>query len=828
MQVPSLNQSLKLLDDALGSPITRPTEDVTRFLDLTRPEDTRLATRGDFTMAEDITRPLGAEQTALLGEENPGVKATENLFEDFLSTSSGGESGAAALDSIAEFEQMVGDHVEVLRKLVGKVDRARDKFPKTLTVLEGLTNERNTWRLMGKLYNDRLVTCLRPQHDLQPPAQHSERQVIERLFQRSPSVRQAWIVVEWLERNAQDQMEEIVFNQMQYFSDSTVAWENTLSALQRGMASNNMVDELDPDAPNRTGKQLHSLDQEDENRLVKALFGCVRCGLLEEGQDLCVRVGQSWRAATLEGWRLYHDPNFETGTGGQGDKLPVEGNKHRDVWKYVAWTLTQDSALSQHERAVYAALCGNLSQLQPVCTSWEDLVWAGAKCAVDLMVETEIREVMVKHFEELPTEYWNTPQAMSKVFAEIVGRGGGAAREADSPYHVIQKHLILDDWVGLVGVMAGWVTRPTDPHLLRLVSHLVLTNRALGVVGDQEGEDIILQAYTEYLMGQDKLGLIPWYVARLPTKDQLPLFSAFLTGITDREDQRLCLYLGREAGLDMDRVVVASVTKARHGDKQQMVDSLAWLGHDMDTQAGDLITQANCVVRKLLLEGDTELARAGARMVPTGVVEKVGREWRGEGEDLPTMAVREHLGLQTYLTAMEAFNDWFDHFHRGQPVRPVLGANPSFTERVAHEQRERVFQGEVERWRGGQMVQSRQAEEKIRAVLTFPGGWLMEEAQGDDTMDTREVGEEQVERMEQMMELRSSLLPRTVTLLHSLLHSTGQYGKCVALADLVVGEQHGIYQAFTKQGVQELLTKIRESSLAAMEQGKDPWGFNKQ
>jgi len=827
-RLPSLNQSLKLLDDALGSPITRPTEDVTRFLDLTRADDTRLATRGDFTMAEDITRPLGAEQTALLGEENPGVKATENLFEDFLSTSSGGESGAAALDSIAEFEQMVGDHVEVLRKLVGKVDRARDKFPKTLTVLEGLTNERNTWRLMGKLYNDRLVTCLRPPQELAPPAKNSERQVIERLFQRSPSVRQAWIVVEWLERNAQDQMEEVVFNQMQYFSDSTVAWENTLSALQRGVSSNNMVDELDPDAPCRTGKQLHSLDQEDETRLVKALFGCVRCGLLEEGQDLCVRVGQSWRAATLEGWRLYHDPNYESGTGGQGDKLPVEGNKHRDVWKAVAWTLTQDSALSQHERAVYAALCGNLSQLQPVCTSWEDLVWAGAKCAVDLMVETEIREVMVKHFEELPTEYWNTAQSMSKVFAEIVGRGGGAAREAESPYHVIQKHLIQDQWVQLVGVMAGWVTKPTDPHLLRLVAHLVLTNRALGVVGDQAGEDIILQAYTEYLMSQDKLGLIPWYVARLPTQDQLPLYSAFLTGITDREDQRLCLYLGREAGLDMDQVVVAGVVLARNGDKQQMVESLAWLGHDIENQAGDLIIQANCVVRKLMLEGDTEMARKGAGMVPAGVVERAGREWRGEGTDLPPTAVREHLALQTYLTAMEAFNDWFDHFHRGQPAKPILGQNPSFTERVAHEQREKVYQGEVERWRGGQMVQSRQAEEKIRAILTFPGGWLMEEEQGEDTMDTREVGGEQLERLEQLSELRSTLLPRTVTLLHSLLHSTGQFTKCVALADLVAGEQHGIYQAFTSQGVKELLGKIRESALAGMEQGKDAWGFAKQ
>merc|ERR1711899_665987 len=79
------------------------------------------------------------------------------------------------------------------------------------------------------------------------------------------------------------------------------------------------------------------------------------------------------------------------------------------------------------------------------------------------------------------------------------------------------------------------------------------------------------------------------------------------------------------------------------------------------------------------------------------------------------------------LTAMEAFNDWFDHFHKGQPVRPVLTEGASFTEKVAHEQREKVYQGEMERWRGGQVVQSRQAEERIRAVLAFPGGWLVEE-----------------------------------------------------------------------------------------------------
>ena len=33
-----------------------------------------------------------------------------------------------------------------------------------------------------------------------------------------------------------------------------------------------------------------------------------------EAQHLCEKCGQSWRAATLEGWKLWHDPNVEGGT----------------------------------------------------------------------------------------------------------------------------------------------------------------------------------------------------------------------------------------------------------------------------------------------------------------------------------------------------------------------------------------------------------------------------------------------------------------------------------------------------------------------------------
>ena len=90
----ALNASMKLLDEALGSPIPSAdqylTEDVTRMMEVTRPvdstrlamrgENTMRATRADFTMAADVTRP-SLETSAMLGEENPGVAATENLFQ---------------------------------------------------------------------------------------------------------------------------------------------------------------------------------------------------------------------------------------------------------------------------------------------------------------------------------------------------------------------------------------------------------------------------------------------------------------------------------------------------------------------------------------------------------------------------------------------------------------------------------------------------------------------------------------------------------------------------------------------------------------------------
>jgi hypothetical protein len=63
-----------------------------------------------------------------------------------------------------------------------------------------------------------------------------------------------------------------------------------------------------------------------------------------QAQKLCTKCGLAWQAAALEGWRLYHDPNYD-GYGADGDVQLVEGNPYRDVWRKTCWGIAEQVAL---------------------------------------------------------------------------------------------------------------------------------------------------------------------------------------------------------------------------------------------------------------------------------------------------------------------------------------------------------------------------------------------------------------------------------------------------------------------------------------------------
>jgi hypothetical protein len=64
-------------------------------------------------------------------------------------------------------------------------------------------------------------------------------------------------------------------------------------------------------------------------------------------------------------------------------------------------------------------------------------------------------------------------------------------------YRKIQCHIILDDYPGLVASMVDWVKEGgVEAHLLRLMCHMVLVHRSLGIHADPAGEERILTEYT--------------------------------------------------------------------------------------------------------------------------------------------------------------------------------------------------------------------------------------------------------------------------------------------------------------------------------------------
>lgn len=176
----------------------------------------------------------------------------------------------------------------------------------------------------------------------------------------------------------------------------------------------------------------------------------------------------------------------------------------------------------------------------------------------------------------------------------------------------------------------------------------------------------------------------------------------------------------------------------------------------------------------------------------------------------------EYWCWQTYFRAKEAFNDWFEHFHKAKPKLPILLENSNFTEKVAYEQKLKQYNVELERWQSNQEMQSSEACERLNACITFPGGWLIDQYEENDSDESRS---------RELEYLRKYWLPKVILLLHTVLHNTEKYEKAIELSDLVASEKYCLYEIYTKENMKELLDKIRESSLEAMSTGeRDAWG----
>ncbi|KOC68273.1 Nuclear pore complex protein Nup107 [Habropoda laboriosa] len=789
----------------------------------------------------------------ILKAKEPWREIMLKLYYDFLHSIQINFSETQVFDTIADFIQNCTDTLDIMRGMQSKVETNEISEEEI-----SLENERNTWRLIYCLYQNRINSLNFPtpmEDDSEESNTYiSEKVVIDNLFKTESYIREYQLMIDWLEKNALDQADK--YPTTEHFTDKTLAWENTVRQILTHKdkeqipfrSSRPLVSSLDPDAPIRENKPLHDLDREDDARLEKRMFIEVRCGRLQKAQALAEHCGQPWRAACLLGWIPHHDPNYRNPL--SDTKLPIQGNPNRSLWKLCAWELSQDKRVGQFYRAIYASLCGNVQQMLQVASSWQDGLWAYMKALLDIKVEREVRDLVIKSFTNMPEDYWKNEISLKDVFKELHASKNPIIRaQANAPDHLIQKYLILDQIPKLMEEIENMIdTKTCDSHFLRFLAHLIFFFRQIGKNAKDRIGDKVLLAYVRVLIEMDDPVLIAFYTAMLPQELQVTNYASYLEAITDSEQRKKCLAAAEDANLNVEaitKLVVESI-RSKNVDidsedlkgaitdaDMEKINALDWLIF-YQSQREEALWQTNALIRYFLSNDRIDAARKAFNKIPSDSIESVMAEYPTMEGTLTNLtitnnlskrassAIREYLCYKTYLDAQEGFAEWFSHYHHGKPT-PLeeLPAYATFTEKVAYEHKKAQYNVEMERWKSTMQHHTKAVKQLLFNVLLFPdGGWLVDSNNNNDESCTPE----EESREHQMEKLRQLCIPKITLLLHSVMSEMNEHAGCIQLADTLASEQYQLYKAWK---LREVFKKICESSLVLMDQKKDPWGYPK-
>ncbi|QDZ22583.1 nuclear pore complex protein Nup107 [Chloropicon primus] len=382
-------------------------------------------------------------------------------------------------------------------------------------------------------------------------------------------------VVSWLEFLSGLDLDENEASGLPKVGTGDGVWSETKT--QSAIGNAKVVTELDPDAPARQGKELSSENAKDNERLLKVVWSLLRAGRLRDACNICRECGQPWRAASLAvsggfGPTLVGevsasqqiDPTFmEKEYEAAADESDVEPGLRRFLWKLSCQAISEsasgDASTSAgpdaaggglkplYEAATYGSFCGNTRRVLPVCSSWEDVVWAYSRSLLERKVDDTIAELVPPSSQSrglwIDQRPSGVPTTLEEIFDAVDGidasESAQLVQERDQMQRQIQLFMIVKDYGSLLDCLRKWILHPSDhsmgefsfgeppasPSAMRFAAHLVLFLRFLGIVpSSSEGNEFsehqdlvnkVLQVYTIHLMDTEQHDLIPVYAAHL-------------------------------------------------------------------------------------------------------------------------------------------------------------------------------------------------------------------------------------------------------------------------------------------------------------------------
>ncbi|KAJ0183469.1 hypothetical protein K1T71_001445 [Dendrolimus kikuchii] len=791
------------------------------------------------TLNDTSLRQVLDESSILVNGGNAGDGLNEAFFEII-------QLGRPSdvLDTLARLSQVCCDSLELV-----------EPWNRYSAQNYWLADEANTWKLLHCLYADAISEHPESLEGLITETTLSQETLVGALFRSDSELRLLQLLIDWLEATAAYQ-EESTKTAAPVIANN-IHWGNTLHQLLVGSSlfnkekSNSMVTCIDPDAPRRQKKNIHTDDLKDDNDLCKRVFTEVRCGKFKEAISLCITAGQPWRGAVLQGWRLLHYLPRQEPTA----LLEISGNPSRDLWKWCALGIANNVTENMYYRATIGILSGNLASTLPACQSnWEDLLWAHLR----VQIEAKVDKFLHEHYltvdanttpsdilDLLQSQLQITELSLQQVFNAVKSLMDG---KKESKYQTCQRHLMLGHVKAIMQDSLQWL-EDGEERFVRFLAHLILVLRQMGKDPQHDIGDKILEKYVTLLIEKIIDGsiecpeLIAYYTSTVPISTQIVIYAQLMDHVYKSEYREGVVKAGFTAGIDVGASARVAVKKAIADIQQgygnldfsftqttavekdktlvnKVISSLEWLSL-ITNQLEEAFWLSNAMIRTFIFIGNTDAAVECVTNVNKMFPDFTNKIKPNSAE------LREHLCLKAYLEAIEGFALWYRHYISGQPKDvDALGPDASFSDKVYHEQRCEQIELQKARWKNAVLHQSRHTKNLLYNVLLFPGGWLEDES--DSITSDKFTEDEDQERKKQLETLRRLCIPEVVILILKILQSNDDvenHKEAVKLSNLIAADNRCLYKVFTKNKLMEVLERIKESSLILLEKGRDMFGY---
>ncbi|XP_050677852.1 nuclear pore complex protein Nup107 [Leptidea sinapis] len=791
------------------------------------------------TLNDSSLRQVLDESSIVLNTGTAGSSLSELFFEIIQSS-----RPSDILDTLSRLAQACCDSLELV-----------EPWNRYNAQNYWLAEEANTWRLLHALYSDSIAEGPDTFENIITQTTISQHTLVTALYRSDSEIRLLQLLVDWLEATAAYQDEATQTSAP--VVGNNIHWGNTLHQLLIGSSLFNkdknkaMITCMDPDAPRRQNKTIHSDDLKDDNDLCKRVFTEFRCGKYNEAVSLCISAGQAWRGAILQGWKLLHYEKREENS----NTLELKGNKSRGLWKICGLAIANNTSENMFYRATVGLLCGHLQSAVPVCQgNWEDLLWAHLRVQIEAKVDKFLNEhhataeantTPPEVLELLQSELQVVEISLEQIFNAVKSLMDG---KKESNYQTVQRYLMLGHIRSIMQDSTQWVDN-TDERFIRFLAHLVLVLRHMGKDPQHDVGDMILEKYVLQLIENlvdgacESPQIIAYYTATVPRERQTLVFAEFMEKIHKSCYREGIVKAGLTAGIDVAESARLTIKRAITDTTQsygnfdmnmtqttavekekdvvgKLISSLEWLSL-LPNQIVEGLWLSNAMIRTFIFMGNTDAAIACLSSMKNLFSDFMNSVAKNSAE------LREHLCLKAYLDALDGFATWCRHYISGQPrdVEP-LQPDASFADKVHHEQKCAQVEQQKARWKNATLHLSRNTKSLLYNVLKFPGGWLLDE--NDSTSSKYFSEDDREDRLKQMDTLRRLCIPEAVNLILKILQSNDNvdsHKEAVQLSNLIAAENRGLYKVFTKNKIQDLLERIKESCLVLMEKDRDMFGY---